>query len=145
MNFRPVARDKDLVVKKLNDEVVVYDLKTNNALYLNETSALIWHLCDGNRSVADIRSELKEEFGLMVSDDFILFAIYQLRRDKLLSDSDEIDKYLKKFSGRWAIEKIGQVRLMALPSITSVTAPTAIAASCLAVPSRKGALKTAHV
>ena len=42
MNFRPVARNSNLLVQKLDREVVVYDLKTNHALYLNETSAMIW-------------------------------------------------------------------------------------------------------
>ena len=145
MNFRPVARDKDLVIQKLNDEIVVYDLKTNNALYLNETSAAIWNLCNGSRSVSDIRKKLRDEFDTVVSSDFINFAIYQLRRDKLLSGDDEIDRYLKKFSGRWAIKKLGHGSMMALPSITSVTAPTAIAASCLAVPPVNGAVKTAQL
>ena len=145
MNFRPVARDKDLVIQKLNDEIVVYDLETNNALYLNETSAMIWNLCDGSRSVADIRKELKEQFDTVVSSDFVNFAIYQLRKDKLLSGDDGIDRYLKKFSGRWAIKEIGRGSLVALPSITSVIAPTAIAASCLTVPPQAGARKTVRI
>jgi hypothetical protein len=127
----------------MDGEVIVYDLKTNNALYLNETSAIIWNLCNGHRSVADIRRELNEEFGTTVSREFILYAIYQLRKDKLLSDDDEIDTYLKKFSGRWAIRKLGSDSMLALPSISSVIAPTAIAASCLAVPPVIGAQKTA--
>ena len=134
MNFRPVAREKDLVVQKLDKEVVVYDLNTNHALYLNETSAVIWNLCDGSRSVADIRRELRDKFNTTVSSDFILFAIYQLRRDSLLRNDDEIDRYLKKFSGRRVFEGVGFDSLMALPSISSVIAPTAVTASCLAAP-----------
>ncbi len=143
MNFRPVARNSDLVIQKMDGEVIVYDLNTNHALYLNETSAIIWNLCDGARSVTDIRKELKEKYGTTVTSEFVLFAIYQLRKDKLLSADDEIDTYLKKFSGRRAVRKIGSGSMLALPSIASVIAPTAIAASCLAVPPMTGAQKTA--
>ncbi len=144
MTFRPVARNSNLLIQKLDGEIVVFDLKTNHALYLNETSAIIWNLCDGKKDVSDIRKILREDFNTRVSDDFILFSIYQLRKDELLSKDDEIDRYLKKFWGRRAIRKIGQKgNWMVLPNITSVTAPTAIAASCLAVPPVLGAQKTA--
>lgn len=143
MQLRPVARHLDLVVKNLDDEIIVYDLKTNHALYLNEISGVIWKLCDGQRSVADIRHILQNEYSKKVSSDFILFAIYQLRKDNLLSDDHDIDNYLKKYWGRRAIKKFGFGLMQALPKprIKSVLAPTAIVASCLSLPPLSGAAK----
>ncbi|HZH35571.1 MAG TPA: hypothetical protein VEX64_12070 [Pyrinomonadaceae bacterium] len=37
----PKARENDLVVQELKDEVLIYDLKINKAYCLNETSAAI--------------------------------------------------------------------------------------------------------
>ncbi|NNE99654.1 MAG: PqqD family protein [Pyrinomonadaceae bacterium] len=130
--MRPVARQTDLVIKKSNDETIVYDLNTNHALYLNEISGVIWKLCDGQRNVDDIRQVLNVDFGKRVSSDFILFAIYQLRKDNLLSGSDDIDNYLKKYWGRRTIKKFGFgiMHALAQPKIKTVTAPTAIVASC---------------
>jgi hypothetical protein len=143
MEFRPVARNSDLLVRRFDDEVIVYDLITNNALYLNETSANIWKLCDGHRSVMDIRRELREKFKTEVSTDYVLFAIYRLRQDQLISDEDDIDIYLKKSWGRRTTKRrYGRGSLMVLPRISSVIAPTAVAASCLAVPPHYGARKT---
>ena len=143
MDIRPIARDSDLVVQEIDDEIIVYDLKTNHALYLNETSAIIWNLCNGHRTVSEIRKKLEKEFNTMVSKDFVLFAIYQLRKDRLLTGDSEIDAHLKKFSGRTAIRKIKLGAKLALPAISKVLAPTAEAASCLTVPPLRGALETA--
>ena len=50
----PKGRHNDLVVQDSENEVLIYDLKLNKAYCLNETSALIWRLCDGTKSVAEI-------------------------------------------------------------------------------------------
>ena len=96
MDFRPVARNLNLVIQRMENETIVYDLTTNHALYLNETSAIIWNLCDGRTSIGQIRDKLKKKFGTAVSSDFVWFAIYKLRKDKLLLSENEIDKQLKK-------------------------------------------------
>ena len=44
----PKARKENLVVQESNGEVLIYDLDTNKAFCLNETSALVWQACDGN-------------------------------------------------------------------------------------------------
>ncbi len=46
-NVFPIARKKDVVVQELPDEVLIYDLKSNKAMCLNEISAFVWHNCDG--------------------------------------------------------------------------------------------------
>ena len=48
------------LLERIADEVVVYHPTRTTSLYLNETGALIWGLCDGNRSTADIIGILSE-------------------------------------------------------------------------------------
>ncbi len=43
-------------------EAVVYDRQGKRATYLNETAAIIWKLCDGNRSGEEIVALLAKEF-----------------------------------------------------------------------------------
>ena len=43
-------------------EVILYNASHSNALCLNETAALVWSLCDGTNSVADIQQTLSDAF-----------------------------------------------------------------------------------
>jgi hypothetical protein len=48
--------------EELDGEAVVYDRSGRQAIYLNETATVVWQLCDGHRSVADISALLTAEF-----------------------------------------------------------------------------------
>ena len=48
------------MLERIGDEVVVYHPTRTTSLYLNETAALIWDLCDGSRSTMDIIAILEE-------------------------------------------------------------------------------------
>ena len=52
-------RRQDVLVDRLDDELLLYHPTLETAVYLNETAFLVWQLCDGRRSVAEI-SELLE-------------------------------------------------------------------------------------
>jgi Coenzyme PQQ synthesis protein D (PqqD) len=51
---RPVARTRGLVVKALQDEVLVYDLERHQAHRLNGLAAAVWRACDGTHEVTTI-------------------------------------------------------------------------------------------
>ena len=48
---KPVANVAEEVIA---GEVLLYEPKQTRAVYLNPTAALVFDLCDGNRSVRDI-------------------------------------------------------------------------------------------
>ncbi len=54
MNKYPLGRRDNLVVQEIDGEIMIYDLTDNKVFCLNETSALIWQLCDGNKSALEI-------------------------------------------------------------------------------------------
>ncbi len=58
----PTAREKGLVVKSLNDEVLVYDLERDKAHALNQSAAFVWKKCNGHRTVTDIAHAVSKEF-----------------------------------------------------------------------------------
>lgn len=49
-------------LEEIDDELLLYHPAKTKAVYLNETAALVWQLCDSKRSVAEIVSLLKENY-----------------------------------------------------------------------------------
>ncbi len=70
-NIIPKARRENLVVQELNGEVLIYDLDTNKAFCLNESSALVWQACDGSKDVSEIRNSLGKQLNSSINDDFV--------------------------------------------------------------------------
>lgn len=125
----PTARLDNIVVYELKDEILIYDLKINKAFCLNETSALVWKLCDGKRSVSEIAGEISRITKLPVSDELIWFALNQLRKDNLLSNAENIipplNEHINELTRREVIRKIGFAAAISLPLVSSLIAPTA--------------------
>lgn len=78
MRELPVARRKDLIVEELPDEVLVYDLNTDEAHCLNQTAALIWKSCDGQKSVGEIAASLEQELKSPVSEQVVMLGLEEL-------------------------------------------------------------------
>ncbi len=53
---------KDCQLEEFDDELVLYDMESTQAIYLNETAALVFRLCDGKRSTGEIETLLKEAY-----------------------------------------------------------------------------------
>ncbi|MBN1422742.1 MAG: HPr-rel-A system PqqD family peptide chaperone [Planctomycetes bacterium] len=63
MNALPAARE-DLVIRELDEEVIVFDPATSNAHTLNPTAAAILLLCDGSRDGDEIAREVARTFSI---------------------------------------------------------------------------------
>ena len=53
---------EDVVWKKNNAKIVIFDAKSGKLFELSETATCIWELCDGKNTVDDIISVLAKEF-----------------------------------------------------------------------------------
>lgn len=124
-HYKPVGRQQDVVVQEFYNEVLIYDLKANKAFSLNQSSALIWRLLDGSRTVSDIAGNLSGRFDSPVTEDFVWLALEQLKRDHLLENPFITTLPFNGLSRREVIRKVGFASLVALPIITSLVAPTA--------------------
>lgn len=127
--FKPVSRKSDLVTQEVGNEILIYDLIINKAFSLNDTSATIWQLCNGENTVSDIAVDLTKAFNSQISEDFVWLALGELEKYNLLKNSDEISEDFNGLSRREIIRKIGLTSLVALPLISSLIAPTAIHAT----------------
>ena len=125
----PVARKEGLVIQEMPDEILVYDMETNQAHCLNQTAASVWKSCDGVNSVADITKKLEKEFKTVIPEDFVWLAIDQLSKDKLLEQ--EIETKISGLSRREVIKRIGFASLAALPVVAMLSFPqSALAVTC---------------
>ncbi len=127
----PQARKEGLVVQELHDEVLVYDLRTNQAHCLNKTAALVWKHSDGKTTAAEMASILRKEIGSPVDAQVVLLALDRLGRANLM-DQQSSSERLDRVSRREVLRKIGWAAAVSLPLVTSITAPTAAsAATCI--------------
>jgi hypothetical protein len=121
----PVTRRTGVVTQDTQNEILIYDLETNQAFCLNQTSALIYGMCDGTKSVAEIRRSLSSTLKSDVSEELVWLALDRLRKEKLIENSDEISNHLAGMSRRSMIKKIGLGSMVALPIVASIVAPAA--------------------
>lgn len=121
----PKSREEEIVVQRANDEVLIYDLRSNKALCLNETSALVWEACDGYRDNDEIRSFVSEKLGKEAGGDLVWLALEQLKREGLVDAETEVESRFEGMSRREVIRKIGIGSMIALPVIASMVAPQA--------------------
>lgn len=126
-NRKPMSRTEDLVIQESNGEILIYDLRTNKAFCLNETSSLVWKACDGTRNVSEIRTNVSNALGSKLSDDFIWLALDQLKNDLLVEDVPDSSGRFKGLSRREVIRKVAVGSLVALPVVAGLVAPPAYA------------------
>jgi hypothetical protein len=60
-NSIPISR-RGFQLEELGDENLLYRHSAKHVVYLNVSAAVIWRLCDGKRSVADIEAMLTENY-----------------------------------------------------------------------------------
>jgi hypothetical protein len=127
----PLARTADLVINELPDEVLVYDLKTHQAHCLNNTAALIWRHCDGQRTVAEITQAIEVAERTLFDESAVWAALEQLNKSGLLVNKVVRPAEVPAFSRRRAMRKIGVGAAATLPLVMTIIAPSAAeAATC---------------
>ncbi len=135
MKVHPKRRSENIVVQDLNDEVLVYDLDRNKAVCLNETAMIVWNLCDGGKPISGIAREAGKKLNKPVTDELIWLAIDQLKRENLLSNGEAVEPDFNGLARREVIKKTGIAAMVALPIVTSILAPQALAAQSVCVAS----------
>lgn len=124
-NEYPSCRKDNICMQELNSEILIYDLNTNKAICLNQTSALVWKACDGNKSLTEISNELSKKLNTSIDEGLVWLTLEQLKKENLIEGKAEIPLEFKGMSRRELIKKIGIVTTIALPMISSLISPTA--------------------
>ncbi|MDQ3571818.1 MAG: hypothetical protein M3383_03025 [Actinomycetota bacterium] len=122
---KPAARSKDLIVERLDDEVLVYDKARDRGHCLSPEAALVWDRCDGRTP----RDGLSAQLGL--DAETIDRALFELDScDLLEAGSTSGGSTRRELSVK--LVKTGAAAAIAAPMIMSVTAPTPAQAVTLA-------------
>jgi hypothetical protein len=122
---KPKTKTENIVVQEMENEVLIYDLQTSKAFCLNETSAIIYQLCDGKNSIEQINRSLSQKLQQPIDDKLIWLALDSFKKENLLEQSKEFTVDFNGLSRRQVIKKIGLSSLLALPVIVSVVTPAA--------------------
>ena len=61
LNSKPIP-DTEFTLEELDNELLLYHPTKTTTVYMNETASIIWRLCDGDRTVADIVQLIKESY-----------------------------------------------------------------------------------
>lgn len=120
----PQSRTDGILTQTLGAEVLVYDLDREKVLCLSESTALVWHQCDGTRSVGEIRQALAAETGKPVSEDMVWMALRELKSENLLALGESFETPFDGMTRRDMVRRVGLAALGA-PLIFQVAAPSA--------------------
>jgi hypothetical protein len=126
MKVLPVARTESLIVKEVDGEILVYDLKTDKAHCLNQTAARVWKNCDGRKSVSEISELLIVDSNTRVNDEVVWLALDQLEKFQLLEEGPAKPASLAGMTRRQMVARLG-IAAVTLPAIVSIVSPTASA------------------
>ncbi len=128
--YLPKARSEEIITKDIDGELLIYDRTRDRAHCLNETAAAIWKLCDGRTGVPELTRSASKLLGTPIGEIVVLLALKQLSANHLLAKGNEIAGPPVNSLRRDLVRRFG-VSVALLPLITSLSAPTALAAvSC---------------
>jgi hypothetical protein len=133
-NHQPaLARNDELVVRELPDEVLVYDLRRHKAHCLNQTAAFVWNHCDGQTTVGEIAKLMEEEWGTPVGEEVVWFTLDKLGKADLLQQRVTVPQAHAGVTRRSAVRQMGIGALMAVPVVMSIVSPTPAAAASVPI------------
>lgn len=122
----PQARHDQLVVQELGDETIIYDEQHNHIHRLNQTAALVWRHCDGQRKIGDLALVVQNESGLPMTEEMVWLALDRLEKEHLLQDRLVRPEAAGQITRRQMLRKaalVGGATLL-LPVVQSIIAPT---------------------
>ncbi|GEM_PF-3148938 len=133
--MKPKARELDLLVRQVEDDVVVCDLTRHRTICLNATTAMVWRACDGRRTVEGIAEIVGKRAGIPIVDPLLVWiALDKLSKEGLLVDPVAPPPEAANPARRAMLRKMlvtGGLSL-ALPAISSILLPTpAYAVTCI--------------
>lgn len=83
----PLARRHRLIVQEIDRELVVHDEDRHRTHRLNASSALVWRLCDGRRSIDDITRIVTATLDAPVDREVVWLVLARLEEEHLLEQA----------------------------------------------------------
>jgi hypothetical protein len=119
----PKARSEALLVERVGDELVVYDLERRDVHCLTPLAATVFELADGRTPVQRIAAAAAERLGRAVDSAAVAEALTQLAERHLVASAPPAGE--RRISRR-ALVRAGAA-IAAAPLVLSIAAPSASA------------------
>jgi hypothetical protein len=119
----PMARSADLTVKRMADEVVVFDARNGSVHHLNRVAHQVWTTCDGRTDADAIARIVGRTLQVPDPGPAVELALEQLSRRGLLETTVERAPPARRRDRRAALREL--VKLAAVPVVLSLTASQA--------------------
>ena len=124
----PKARSSGLLVEQAGGETIIYDEERRKAHSLNRAAALVWHHCDGRRSIPQLGVLVGAKLGAEADETIVRYAIEQLAQAHLLEGTpagtgDRVTR--RDVVKRMAVAGAA----IAIPAVLSIAAPTPMMAA----------------
>ena len=127
----PVARRERLLVREVEDELVVYDLERHRAHSLSRAAALIWRHCDGRATVTELAALLHRELGAAPDETAVWMVLRRLGKAHLLRDPVTVPAHAVSCSRRELVRRMAAFGGLALVSSILVPGPVQAQSACL--------------
>lgn len=138
---------RDLIVRQVGPETVVYDRVRHRAHCLRPLAAAVWRECDGGRSTAEIAGRVSAAQGESVDEAVVLAILRRFERVGLIERgpsprADPRARGVSSGAGRRAA--LRRVAALGGLAVVSVMAPTPEAAAATCVPNRQPCASSAE-
>ena len=127
--YAPRARKERLLLRELQEELLVYDLERHKASCLNRMATLTWRRCDGRATVPEIAEALEGELGIPVDERAVWLALERLSRAHLLEGPLALPSWAEGYSRRQWVASVGKASAVLVPAVVSILSPIAAAAA----------------
>jgi hypothetical protein len=119
----PRAREKGLVVRELDGELLIYDRERDVAHCLKGAQAVVWKNCDGVTPIADMVAILRRQLGTSMDEYSVYRALADLNKNQLLDNRIASPTEQGGMSRRDMMARTGLAAAAAIPLITSLAVP----------------------
>ncbi|MFN0123398.1 MAG: PqqD family peptide modification chaperone [Blastocatellia bacterium] len=126
-SLMPLARRHDLLIQRLPEETLVYDLVTHQAHCLNRTAALVWGNCDGKTTLGEMAMLLARETGGNPDTAQVRHALADLAAARLVETGGA--GTINSISRRAALKGLGKAAAAGIPLVSTILVPEAAQAA----------------
>ncbi len=126
--YRPRIRTSRLLLQRIKDELLIYDLERNEAHCLNGIAAVVWDLCDGERTVSEIAQVVAPDLPADAAETLVWSALDQFAERHLLEEAETEDPPHSpslRMTRRQMMVGLGLTVGLALPMVESIVSPPA--------------------
>ncbi len=110
--MNPTARSAGLVVHQIENELIVYDVPSQQMHKLSPAAAVVWQHCDGDTSIEGLASIAQKELGGTPGEELVWSCLAQLKKLNLMRQTGPRPRGSGRVSRRGVMAGLGSAALL---------------------------------